>query len=76
MKDGRTVDLLIGPLGGEGRRFARRLHAGRPNLRLLCTGDHEEQSPVAWPAPEHRTCVHKPFALSALIHAARKLLDA
>ncbi|MDO8543368.1 MAG: ATP-binding protein [Opitutaceae bacterium] len=70
------VDLLIVPLTPEGEKFARGLQVRRPNLRVLCTGSHDERTALPWVEPQRLACIHKPFALSELLRAARKLLDA
>jgi two-component system, cell cycle sensor histidine kinase and response regulator CckA len=72
----RPVDLLIGGWGPAAEKFARRLRGSRAGLRVLCTGHHEERPAPAWLRSERRACIHKPFALSELLRAARKLLDA
>ncbi len=71
----RPVQLLIGSVAGEGEKFARDLLATHPRLRVLCTAEHDGTAPVAWIPPERQACIHKPFALSELLRAARRLLD-
>jgi two-component system, cell cycle sensor histidine kinase and response regulator CckA len=77
--DGETlhsVQLLIATLRGEGEKLARRILEQRPDLRVLAIGDHEgEEEAVSWLAPERQSGLIKPYALSALLRAARKLLD-
>ncbi len=70
------VQLVIASLAGEGEKFARRLHAAQPNLRVLCTCNQDYKMPVAWLAAERQSCINKPYALSEILRAARKLLDA
>jgi len=70
------VQLLIAGLAGEGEKHARRLHAENDGLRVLCTSNHDFKMPVAWLAPIRQACLNKPYALSELLRAARKLLDA
>ncbi len=75
LENAGLVHLLIAPVTGAGETFARRLQQRHPKLRILCTAS-EDRSSVGWlPAPR-RTCIQKPFALSELLRAARKLLDA
>lgn len=76
LDDLRPVDLLIGSLAGDGEKYVQRLQAVRPRLRMLSTADHEESSLAAWFPAERRAYIQKPFALSELLRAARKLLDA
>jgi two-component system, cell cycle sensor histidine kinase and response regulator CckA len=72
----RPVQLLIANLAGEGEKFARRLQAVQPNLRVLCTSNHDFRMPVDWLPEKRQACLNKPYALSELLRAARKLLDA
>jgi len=71
----RPVQLFIGGLAGDGEKFARRLYAAQPGLRVLCTSNHDFKMPIAWLAPERQTGLNKPYALSELLKAARTLLD-
>jgi two-component system cell cycle sensor histidine kinase/response regulator CckA len=70
------VELLIADLGGEGEKFARRLYRRLPDLRLLCTGNHGFKMPVGWLPEGCQASLNKPYALSELMRAARRLLDA
>ncbi len=72
----RRVQLFIGTLAGDGEKQARRLREANPGLRVLCTCQEDFRMPVSWLPPEHQACMRKPYALSALLRAARKLLDA
>jgi PAS domain S-box-containing protein len=72
----RPVQLLIASLAGDGEKFARRMHAAQPRLRVLCTCNNDFKLPVGWLAPAHQACINKPYALSEILRAARKLLDA
>jgi len=72
----QPLHLLISTVAGDGEKFARRLLATHPNLRVLCTGEHEPLSIFPWLRPERQACIHKPYALSELIRMSRKLLDA
>jgi two-component system cell cycle sensor histidine kinase/response regulator CckA len=71
----RPVQLLIADLTGEGEKFARRLAATHPGLRVLCTGSGAGPAPAWLPAAKFRR-LNKPYALSELLKAARKILDA
>jgi two-component system cell cycle sensor histidine kinase/response regulator CckA len=70
------VQLLIANLAGEGEKHARRLREAQPALRVLCTSQNDFKMPVGWLAAERQACLNKPYALSELVRAARKLLDA
>lgn len=72
----RSVQLLIANLAGEGEKIARRLRDDQPNLRVLCTSNYDFKMPIEWLPPERQACLNKPYALSELLRAARKLLDA
>jgi two-component system, cell cycle sensor histidine kinase and response regulator CckA len=73
----RPVQLLIAPVAGEAEKFIRRLVEMHPGLRVLCTGQGEEcKSALPWLPPERQAALMKPYALSELLRAARKLLDA
>lgn len=72
----RPFQLFIGSLAGDGEKLARRLVETHPTLRVLCTGPHDFKMPVAWVAPKRQAIIKKPYALSELMRAARKLLDA
>jgi two-component system, cell cycle sensor histidine kinase and response regulator CckA len=71
----RPFQLFIGSLAGEGEKFARRLAETYPALRVLCTGQHDFKMPVGWIASDRQAIINKPYALSELMRAARKLLD-
>jgi len=73
---GRPVQLLIGSIAGDGEKIARQLHTTQPELRVLCTCNHDCKMPVPWLAPKRQARLSKPFALSELLKAARTLLDA
>jgi PAS domain S-box-containing protein len=72
----RPTQLLIASLAGEGEKFARQLHDGQPDLRLLCTGNLDGKLSVDWLKQDRQASLSKPYALSELLGAARKLLDA
>lgn len=71
-----SVHLLIGSLSGDGGKAVRRLLKNNRGLRVLCTNEREFKLPVGWLPAERQCCIRKPFALSELLRAARKLLDA
>ncbi len=71
----RPVQLLVADLGGEEAKFARRLLTNHPGLRVLWTGRPEAVEPKWLPAGKFLR-LSKPYALSELLKAARKLLDA
>ena len=73
----KPLHLLVAMMSPEGERFARRLHAAAPALRLLCIAQCEEtRQSVDWLPAAHQSHLRKPYALSELLRAARKLLDA
>jgi two-component system cell cycle sensor histidine kinase/response regulator CckA len=72
----RPVQLLIANLEGDGDKFGRRLHALQPNLRVLCTSNYDQKIAIEWLPAEHQAHLNKPYALSELLRATRKLLDA
>jgi two-component system, cell cycle sensor histidine kinase and response regulator CckA len=72
----RPFHLFIGPLAGEGEKFARRLVETHPSLRVLCTAQNDFKLPVSWVARDRQAIINKPYALNELMRAARTLLDA
>ncbi len=76
LRDGRTVRLLIANAIGTGEKFARRLHARMPELRLICTSDHEGHPPRKWLRADRQAMLPKPYALSEMLKLARRVLDA
>jgi two-component system cell cycle sensor histidine kinase/response regulator CckA len=72
----QPVQLLIANLVRDGAKFARQLHRRYPALRVLCTGCAEEKIRTPWLPPGRLQRIHKPYALSELLKAVRKLLDA
>jgi two-component system, cell cycle sensor histidine kinase and response regulator CckA len=72
----RPFQLLIATLDDEGEKFARRLRETHPALRVLATSQEQADRPdLAWIAAERVAVINKPYALSELLRAARKLLD-
>jgi CheY-like chemotaxis protein len=63
------VQLLIANLAG-------RVHVGQPALRVLGVGDHDFRMPMSWLPAERQAALQKPYALSELVRATRRLLDA
>lgn len=77
-RNGPPVQLLIAPLGspgGECEKTARALQAACPGLRVLDTGSADGPL-LAWLNARHQARLPKPFALSELVKASRRLLDA
>jgi two-component system cell cycle sensor histidine kinase/response regulator CckA len=72
----RPYQILIATLAGEGERFARKLLGTCPSLRILCTSQHDVRLPVDWLPAGRQAMLNKPYALSQLLRATRKLLDA
>ncbi len=71
----RGVRLLIADLAGEGEKFARELFKHEPDLRVVCTANHDSTRPVTWLAPDRQALLNKPYALSELLKIARHVLD-
>lgn len=72
----RPVQLLIANLAADGGKFARKLFAQNRGLRVVCTGGVETAAASAWLPPGRLLRLSKPYALSELLKAVRKLLDA
>ena len=72
----RPVQLLIANLATDGGKFGRKLAAAHRELRVLCTGRPEAVAAATWLPPGRLARLSKPYALSELLKAARKLLDA
>ena len=75
-RDPRLVRLLVMNLAGGGEKFGRRLREAQPELRVICTCNHDCGLPVTWIAPERQVALTKPYSLSELLKAARRVLDA
>jgi hypothetical protein len=43
---------------------------------VVCTCNHDCGLPVSWLAPNQQALLNKPYALSELLKAARRVLDA
>ncbi len=72
----KPVQLLIVNLVGEGESLARSIYAAAPDLRVLNTCNQNDRQTLVWLPPEHQCSLPRPFALSELVQAARRLLDA
>ncbi len=73
----RPFQLVIATVQEEGERFLRKLLVTHPKLRVLNTGQPESsRSQIAGLEPTHLVRLSKPYALSELLRAGRKLLDA
>lgn len=72
----KQVELLIVNLAEDGEKLARSLYLTQPGLRVLNICNQNAPQTLAWLVPEHQYSLPKPFALSELLRAARKLLDA
>jgi PAS domain S-box-containing protein len=71
----KPIDLLIGNLQhAEAAKVARTLHTAHPKLRIVTT-DSVPIAPFPWLPREAQTALAKPYALSALLHTMRALLD-
>jgi len=69
------VRLLVANLVDDGDAFARQLLAEQPNLRVLCTCNNDCAMPFPWIAPDRQLAINKPYALSELLKATRRVLD-
>lgn len=72
---GKPVQLLIANIAGDSEKLAKELLAERPDLRVLNACNQGAQQTFPWLPPGRQTSLPKPFALSELLKAARKLLD-
>jgi len=71
----KPIDLLIGSVQpADATKLARTLHAAHPQLRVLATDDVPGPA-FPWLAAHAQTHLAKPYALSALLHTVRALLD-
>jgi CheY-like chemotaxis protein len=72
----QPVQLFIGRIVGDTEKLARRLRLEQPALRVLCTSQGDDPKPrLSGISPEHQAVLNKPYALSELLRASRKLLD-
>ncbi len=73
----RPFQLVIATLEDDGERYVRKLLETLPALRVLNTGQPETgRGAIPGLAPARLVRLAKPYALSELLRAARKLLDA
>ena len=70
------VHLLIASFSDDGEKAVRRLLKSNRRLRVLSTSPRDFKMAEELIPVERQCCIHKPFALSELLRAARKLLDA
>lgn len=68
--------LLICRIAGDTDALARQLHAQWPELRILRVTDTDTTPPLRWLPEKHQSSLTKPYALSELLKATRRLLDA
>jgi two-component sensor histidine kinase len=71
----RAVQLLISSVRGEGEKMARRMVGQRPDLRILVITDYGSDGTLGWLPEAQQAQLQKPYALSELLRASRKLLD-
>ncbi len=72
----RAPQLLIASAStAEGEKLAKAIYGARPTLRVLNVSPGEP-APFGWMKASHQLGLPKPFALSELLKASRKLLDA
>jgi two-component system cell cycle sensor histidine kinase/response regulator CckA len=73
----RPPRLLIAALSPDAERFGRRALEANPDLRVLWIRPSESfPSAVPWLPAGHQAALLKPYALSELLRATRKVLDA
>ena len=72
----KPVRILVVNLTPEGEKLARTLHKAEPDLRVLNACNHNAQRTLRWLPVEHQMSLPKPFALSELLRAVRRLMDA
>ena len=73
----RPAQLLIAPPSPAAERFGRRMLEANPDLRLLWIRQSEgSHASVPWLAANRQAALQKPYALSELLRATRKMLDA
>lgn len=71
----KPLELLMVNLSEDRVKLARSLYMTQPGLRVLNICNQNALQNLAWLLPEHQYSLPKPFALSELLRAARKLLD-
>jgi CheY-like chemotaxis protein len=71
----KPVQLLIVNLAGEGEKLARALHKTLPALRVLNACNQNARHQPKWLPAGQLVSLPKPFALSELLVATRRLLD-
>ena len=72
---GKAVQLLVINLDREGEKLAKSLQKNG-GLRVLDTCDRNAWQTLTWRPSGHPAALPRPFALSELLKAARRLLDA
>ena len=72
----KPVQLLVTNLSIEGEKLAQTLYRKESGLRVLNACNQNAQHTLNWLSSTHQISLTKPFALSELLRAARKLLDA
>lgn len=72
---GKPVQLLVTNMDREGEKLAKSLHK-TGGLRVLDTCDRNAWQTLTWLPTGHQAALPRPFALSELLKAARRLLDA
>ncbi|MFZ9681964.1 MAG: ATP-binding protein [Cephaloticoccus sp.] len=74
---GKPMQLLVINLSGpDGEKLAKALHGKSPDLRVLNACNHNAWQTLDWLPVAHQAALPRPFALSELLKAARRLLDA
>lgn len=71
----KPVQLLIANFGNESEKLAKALHRRAKALRVLNACNHNACRTLTWLAAEHQAFLPRPFALSELLKAVRRLLD-
>ncbi len=74
---GKPVQLLVINVSGpDGEKLAKALHHKSSGLRVLNACNHNAWQTLAWLPVTHQAALPRPFALSELLKAVRRLLDA
>ncbi len=71
----RAVQLLIASTRTDCEKLVRRILGHRSDLRVLSVSDREQEPPLDSVPPARQARLRKPYALSEVLRAARKLLD-
>jgi PAS domain S-box-containing protein len=74
--DFNNLISVINVSGPDGEKLAKALHHKSSGLRVLNACNHNAWQTLAWLPVAHQAALPRPFALSELLKAVRRLLDA